>query len=73
MAGIGETRTHVAALTFAVDAFTQTKDKATCTGVKAFWKVPQGIKVKGVTPMPGFKIDFSSAKAKKDRLEKNHR
>ncbi|KAK7489626.1 hypothetical protein BaRGS_00019021 [Batillaria attramentaria] len=65
-AGIGETCSHVGALTFACDAFTTTKEKATCTGVKAYWKVPQGIR--GVKPAPAYKIDFSSARAKKDRL-----
>ena len=69
-AGFGEACTHVAALTFAVDAVTQTKERATCTcsGVKAYWKEPQGSE--DVAPMPGFKIDFLSAEAKKDLREK---
>lgn len=69
MAGVGETCTHVGALCFTIDAYTRTREKATCTGVKAYWKVPQG--VKAVTPKPAAEIDFSSAKAKKDKLDKS--
>ncbi|XP_070179085.1 uncharacterized protein [Littorina saxatilis] len=68
MAGVGETCTHVGALAFAVDTYTQTKERATCTGVKAYWKVPQG--VRGVTPLPAYLINFSSSKAKQTSLSK---
>ena len=58
---------HVCRCTlFAIDAYCRTREKATCTGVKA--KVPQG--VKGVTPKPAAEMDFSSAKSKKDKLDK---
>ena len=68
MAGVGETCIYVGSLAFAVDTYTQTKEKATCTGVKAYWKVPA--EVKGVSPLPAHKIDFSSARVKKTRLYK---
>ncbi|KAL8613335.1 hypothetical protein ACOMHN_052574 [Nucella lapillus] len=67
MAGIGETCTHVGALCFTIDALVRTREKATCTGVAAYWKVPQG--AKGVTPKPASEIDFASARSKKDQVD----
>lgn len=67
MAGVGETCSHVGALLFALDAFCTAREKTTCTGTKAYWKVPLG--VRGVTPKPAYQIDFSSAKARKQKVD----
>ncbi|KAK7092303.1 uncharacterized protein [Littorina saxatilis] len=66
-AGVGETCSHVGALAFALESFTQARERTTCTGVSNCWKVPQGIK--GVLPTPTYNIDFTSAKSKKTRLQ----
>ncbi|KAK7480023.1 hypothetical protein BaRGS_00028756 [Batillaria attramentaria] len=59
--GLGETCTHVGALTFAVDAFNSAREKTTCTDEKAYWKVPEG--AEGVSPKPAYAIDFGFARS----------
>ena len=68
MAGVGETCTHAAALSFALDAHSRVKENSTCTGVKAYWKIPAS--VTGVLPKPAYQIDFSSAEQRKKKLDK---
>ena len=65
--GVGEACSQLGALAFALDPFTQAREKTTCTGVAVYLKIPQG--VKGVIPTPAYKIHFSPAKAKRHRLQ----
>jgi hypothetical protein len=62
MAGAGEACSHVAALAFAVDGYTRTREATTCTATPDYWKVPS---MKVIAPKAGFEIDFSSAKKQK--------
>ena len=55
-------------MAFAVDGLVKVRELPTCTGVKAYWKVPGG--VKGVEPRPACKVDFSSAKSRKNATDK---
>lgn len=61
-----ESCTHVGALLFKVDACVRLRDSATVTDQPAYWMLPSNISK--VLPEVGYKIDFSSAAAKRRSL-----
>ena len=68
MAGLAETCTHVGALLFKIEAVVRVREKATVTGVPAYWMIPSS--VNKVLPEVGFKIDYTSAAMKRKTLDK---
>ena len=68
MAGLAETCTHVGALLFKIEAVVRVREKATVTGVPAYWMIPSS--VSKVLPEVGFKIDYTSAAMKRKTLDK---
>ena len=63
IAGLGETRTHVAALLFYLEALARSEERRTCTGELCQWKMPAFQKSMEYAPIKD--IDFTSAKRKK--------
>ena len=68
MAGLAETCTHVGALLFKIEAVVRVREKATATGVPAYWIIPSS--VNNVLPEVGFKITYTSAAMKRKTLDK---
>lgn len=66
MAGRGEVCSHVGALLFALETGVRIRDSATCTGELCAW-LPSH--VKNVPYLPVRKIDFTSSKSKKQKLD----
>lgn len=68
MAGIGESCTHVAAMLFKLEVIVRCRETVTVTGRPAYWMIPGNLSK--VEPEPGYKIDFTSSKAKRKTLNK---
>ena len=69
MAGLGETCTHVSALLFHIETTARIRDSRTVTGEAAYWKIPATARDYGVSFLPIYQIDFTSAKTKKKVLD----
>ena len=67
MAGLGETCTHVAALLFGIESIVKIRDSKTVTEDKAYWLLPTPLK--NIKYREVRKMDFTSAKSKKKRLD----
>ena len=67
MAGLGEVCTHVAAVLFYLEAVSHIQGKETCTSQTCQWILPS-VKKK-VEYLPIADIDFTSASAKKRKLD----
>ena len=68
IAGLAETCTHVGGLLFKMEYVVRVHEKPTVTGVPAYWMVPNS--VTKVEPQVGYKIDYTTASAKKKQLDK---
>ncbi|XP_035981353.1 uncharacterized protein LOC118556891 [Fundulus heteroclitus] len=68
MAGIGESCTHVAAMLFKLEVIVRCRETVTVTGRPAYWMIPGNLSK--VVPEPGYKIDFTSSKAKRKTLNR---
>lgn len=68
MAGIGESCKHVAAMLFKLEAVVRCRETVTVTGRPAYWMIPGNLSK--VEPQPGYKIDFTSSKAKRKSLNR---
>jgi len=69
MAGIGETCTHIAAILFYLEAINRTQGTKTCTQSQCSWIIPSYLKSAEYLRIK--EIDFSSAKAKKRKLDED--
>ena len=67
MAGLGETCTHIAAVLFHLEAAARIQGKQTSTQHKCEWILPSF--QKNVEYLPINKIDFTSARGKKIKLD----
>ena len=70
-AGLAETCTHVDALLFKIEAVVRVREKATVTGVPAYWMIPNSVnKVLPELAEVGFKIAYMLAAMKRKILDK---
>ena len=67
MAGLGEACTHIAAILFHTETASRTTGLATCTQKECQWVIPTY--QKDIPYMPLRKLDFSSAKSKKRKID----
>ena len=68
MAGLGEACTHIAAILFHTETASCTNGSATCTQKECQWVIPTYQKDR-VPYAPLRKLDFSSAKSKKCKID----
>ena len=69
MAGLGEVCTHIAAVLFYLETSARVNGASLCTQQKCQWVIPAF--QKEIPRLPISSIDFTSAKAKKKKLEKS--
>ena len=67
MAGLAESCTHIAAILFWIDTKVIMLKSKTVTDEKSYWLVPTNMT--HLEPQEAFKIDFSSSKSKKVRID----
>ena len=67
MAGLGEACTHIAAILFHTETASRTTGLATCTQKECQWVIPTY--QKDIPYVPLRKLDFSSAKSKKRKID----
>ncbi|XP_057708134.1 uncharacterized protein LOC130926863 [Corythoichthys intestinalis] len=69
MAGLSESCSHVGAVLFSIEAGVKMRDTASCTSEQCKWLIPSH--VKKISAAPVALIDFSSAKSKKQKLDRS--
>ncbi|XP_048023246.1 uncharacterized protein LOC125253351 isoform X1 [Megalobrama amblycephala] len=69
MAGLSESCSHVGAVLFSIEVGVKMRDSASCTTEQCKWLMPSH--VKKIPAAPVALIDFSSAKAKKIKLDRS--
>ena len=67
MAGLGEACTHIAAVLFHTEAVSRMRGSTTCTQLECQWVIPSY--QKDIPYVPLHKLDFSSAKSKKIKVD----
>ena len=67
MAGLGEACTHIAAVLFYLEAMARIRGSSVCTQQKCQWIIPAF--QKDIPYLPVAELDFTSAKAKKKKLD----
>ena len=67
MAGLGEACTHIAAVLFHTETVSRMKGSTTCTQQECQWVIPRY--QKDIPYVPLHKLDFSSAKSKKGKID----
>ena len=66
MVGLGEVCTHIAAILFHTETVSQMNGSATCTRKECRWVITYQ---KDIHYVPLHKLDFSSAKSKKRKID----